>query len=376
MSYEPEHEAFRESFRAFIERDVRPLSGPVITSGAVPDKVFAVAGENGFLGTGAPAEHGGAGTGGIRFALLAAEELTAAGLPGVALAFAAHAAVAIPLLAQRGDPRQRERWLSGLAAGTVLAAVARGASGSIRLNPRGDGGAPGGGVLDGAADAVVSATRAGLLIVPAQTASGQTRVVLVDASAPGVTRRADRDAAGLPGADTGRVEFRSVPVCPDAILSGAGTEDDAALLADERLVAAVTAVAGTRTALAQTLGYVGGRLVFGRPVASFENTRYALAGLQADLSVAAVCTQACVTGRLSGSLDPLLAAAASLRCTDLFAAATDQCLQLHGGYGYMREYPISQAYADARYLRLLADRAAVTDTLAAGLGLTPAEVNR
>jgi len=368
MTYEPEHEAFRESFRAFIERDVRPLAGQILASAVILDKVFAVAGENGFLGACAPEEFGGAGTGDLRFALLAAEELTAAGLTGVALAFAIHSAVAIPLLVRYGQAEQHARWLPPMVSGELLAAVVGSPDAGVRLTPLASGQA--GALLDGAADAVINVTRAGLLIAAARAGGGETRIAVVPGDAPGLVRLPAAGALGVPGADQGRAEFRSVFVADDRILAGSGNDQIAALRADERLAVAVIAVAGARTALAETLDYVRERLVFGRPVAVFQNTRYVLAGIEADLAIAGTYLEGCVSDRLAGRLDPGRAAAASLRCTELFTATADQCLQLHGGYGYMREYPISQAYADARYLRLHGGgSAAMKETLAAGLGL-------
>jgi alkylation response protein AidB-like acyl-CoA dehydrogenase len=381
VSHGSDHEAFRESFRAFVERDVRPLAGQIAVSGTVPDKVFAIAGDNGFLGTGVPEEHGGAGTGDIRFALLAAEEFARAGLPGVGLAFALHAAVAVPLLTARGTAALQARWLPAMAAGDVLAAVAVGPAAdtgrTVRLTFGEDGA-----VLDGTLEPVLNVTRARLFVVPVQTADGRTHVVLVSADAPGVVTRLAEDALGLPGADAGHVEFHAVPVpgdaflASDAILPGSTVDAGQEALAGVRLVMAVIAVAGARRALAGTLDYVRGRRAFGRPVASFQNTKHVLAGIAADLSVAETYLAVCLADLPAGRPDPLRAAAASLRGTELFTAAADQGLQLHGGYGYMREYPIAQAYADAEYLRLLADGAAARETLAAGLGLDDAQVPR
>lgn len=324
-----EHEAFREGFRAFVERD------------AVRGGVFARAGENGFLGMQVPEEYGGGGADDPRFAVVAAEEFMRAGLTGLGLAYTTHTGVAIPLLTAWADADQQARWLPDLASGGRLAAVL---GAPVRWTPSGDRLR-----LDGVVTGVVNGATADLVVVLARSESGEQRVAVVEATVEGLNRKPGPTLLGVDGADLADVYLDGVEV-PASGLLGGGAADQARV--DEQLWLAVLGVAGVRTVLGWTLDYVRERTVFGRPVAAFENTRYVLADLLADLTVAESHVDTCVRARADGRLTAQRAAAAKLRCTELFGRAADQGLQLHGGYGYIREYPIAQAFADARYLRL------------------------
>ena len=362
--FDEDHEAFRSSFREFLDRDVLPTASQWRSAGMSPSAVFAVAGENGFLGMAVPDRYGGGGVDDPRFSVAAAEELMRAGLTGLALAFATHINVALPLVTVHANAEQQERWLPGLASGESLAAVA-GALEPVPCVPD-----SGGLRIEGMVPAVVNAAAAGDFVVVTRAATGECRIVVVDAGAEGMRRAAASEPPGLYGAGVADLHLDSVAVADRDILPGDGDELRRSLQIDEQLALAAISVAGGRTALSGTLEYVRDRTVFGRSVATFQNTRYAVAEVQAEISLAEAYRDLCVRKRMEGQLDVLEAATAKLRCTELFGHAVDQGLQLHGGYGYMLEYPIAQAFADARYLRLHGGTSeAMKETLAVGLGL-------
>jgi acyl-CoA dehydrogenase len=363
--FDDEHEAFRDSFGRFVDREIVPGREEWESVGRAPAEVFRQAGDNGFLGMAIPEDHGGSGVADARFGVVIAEELTRRGLIGLALAFTMHTSLAIGLLAAHTDAAQQARWLPALASGERLATVVTTAVGYKAT------GAGGGRLrLAGAASGVVGGTAADLLVVPARSDAGEHRVVVVDASAGHLRRSGGPELFGVPGADLADVELDGVEVAAADILGGDGDAVARASRIDEQLMLAVIGVAGARAALGWTLDYVRERKVFGRPVAAFENTRYALADVAADITVAEAYLDACVADRVAGRLPAARAATAKLRCTELFGRAADHGMQLHGGYGYMREYPISRAFADARYLRLHGGSAeAMKDLLAADLGL-------
>lgn len=359
-----ELEIFRDSFRAFLDRDVGPLN-----HNGSSTQAFAIAGEHGFLGVAVPEEHGGAGVDDTRFVLLAPEQLAEAGMTGLALGFAAHAAIAAPILVRHADPGQRARWLPRLASGELVTAVAGRHPSEVRLTPT-----EGGLVLNGAVQQVVNTTRAGLFVVPCRTVQGEGRFVLVEPETAGVDREPSDEVLGAPGADLGTVRFTEVAVGEDKLLLGGDDSDVLASSLDEQLALAAVSLAGARAAVRATLGYVRERSVFGRPVISFQNTRYVLAELITDLTIAETYLETCTAERTAGHLTPERAAAAKLRCSEVFVNAADSGLQLHGGYGYMREYPISQAFADARYLNMYGgSSAALKETVAHAWGLSQRE---
>ncbi|WP_020501757.1 acyl-CoA dehydrogenase family protein [Sciscionella marina] len=361
---EDEFVVFRESLRSFVGREVLPHADSIAASGSVPADVFGVAGENGYLGICAPEEYGGSGISDIAHSLVVAEELAEAGQTGLALAFAAHGSVAVPYLANHGSHTLRERWLPPMVTGTVLAAFAGDGAEGIRLSSAGTGVR-----IDGTLESVVSATRSGLLFVPVGIDEGAARVVAIPRETAGVRSIAIKDSLAVPGADMGTIELDGVFVESEAV-QAVSTATLASLRADDQLALAHIAVAGARAALATTLNYVRERSVFSRPLADFQNTRYALAEISAELLVTSAYLRTCAVDRAENRLSVHQAEAARLRCADLFALASDQGLQLHGGYGYMREYSIAAAFADARYLRLHGGGTrAAKEALAANLGL-------
>jgi acyl-CoA dehydrogenase len=294
-----EQVAYRESVRTFLERG--------------SDDPLRAAAEHGFVAMGVPEEHGGLGIDDPRFAAIVMEEAMRAAQPSLALVLAAHGDVPVRALVADGGHGE---WLAGLASGELRAATA--------LHAR-----------DGFALAVVGAAQADLLIVGA-AAIEAAAATIEPIDAP----------VGLQEAGLANVTFDPAAVTP---LPGADVED---LLIGERLLLALGAVAGARAALDLTVDYVRDRRAFGTPIADFQNTRQLLGAADARLRGAAALTERVLQDRVEHRLSAADAAAAKLVATEAHAQVVDAGVQLHGGYGYMLEYPIAHAYADARFLRL------------------------
>jgi alkylation response protein AidB-like acyl-CoA dehydrogenase len=334
-----EHKAYRESFRTFLSRRVVPHYPRWRLEGRIPRELFRIAGEHGFLGMQVPEDHGGAGVEDPRFGAVVAEEAMRAGAPALALALIAHNQVGVAAVVRHGSAQQRSTWLPRLASGDALAAVA---IGELRISERE--------VVDGTAPFVVQGVNADLLVVIGECVEqpASTRAVLVERAATGVTLEPSPPAIGLQAAGLADFVFERASGAPLGDGDGPARE----LRAELELALAVTALAGAHAAMAITVDYVLERKAFGQPIASFQNTRHALGAAAADLDAAQAFVDACMRERLAGRLRPPRAAAVKLHCTELYGTVVDAGVQLHGGYGYMMEYPIAHAYADARFWRL------------------------
>ena len=351
--FDDDHAAFAESFRAFIARET-----------GEPD-AFRRAGKAGLLEMQVPERHGGGGVDDPRFCAVAIEGLVAAGQLGFALAYASHVGVGQALLTTHASASQQEEWLPALTTGDTTVAVA-----VERVTGHIDGGTV---TLDGRCAAVVNGARAGVGLIPLQLDERGVAVAVVDLSARGVGR-ADVDGLVTVEAGLADLEFDGVRVGEAGLLPAPAFTR---LLSDIRLWAAVIGVAGARTAVNWTCTYVRDRKVFGRPVASFENTRHVLGGLSAEIASAQAYVDRCLVQHAAARLCSEDAAAAKLVATELLGRATDEGLQLHGGYGYMREYPISTLFADARFLRWYggANEDLRLDIAATSLGPVPATMS-
>ena len=325
--FNADHAAFAQSFAAFVERDAD-----------APD-AFSRAGQAGLLGMQIAEQHGGGGIDDPRFCAVAIEELVSRGRVGLALAYAGHVGAGQAVLSGEATTQQQEKWLPPLVAGEVSVAVsAQAVSGEVT----GDGL-----TVRGCCAAVVNGAVAELALIPVRSDDLDIAVALVPLPSDRV-HRTELDGLAVADAALADLEFDDL-ILPRSCLLAASAATR--LRAAMRLWAGVIGVAGARTALGWTRGYVRDRRVFGRPVAAFENTRQALGRLAADTRSAQVYLDDCLRRHGAGDLPDHDAAAAKLVGSELFGRAVDQGLQLHGGYGYMREYPISTLFADARFLR-------------------------
>jgi acyl-CoA dehydrogenase len=374
-----DHEAFRQLVRTFVAKEVVPHYASWEEAGRLPREVFEKLGSLGLLGMAVPEKYGGAGIDDYRYNVVLQEEaaraLVTLGTVRTQLE------VVLPYLLAYADQEQRDRWFPGLAAGRLLTAIAMTEPGTgsdlagIRTTAVRDGDHY---VLNGAKTFITGGLLADLVIVVARTASdpdirraGLTLLVVEDGM-PGFTRGRVLSKMGIKVQDTVELSFDDVRV-PVANRLG---EEGAAFgylgrnLPQERMTVAVGSVAQATAALNTTIEYVKERKAFGKPVASFQNTKFELASVATEIEAAQMMLDRAVLELVDGRLSGADAAKVKLFCTEVQARAVDRCLQLFGGYGYMLEYPIARLYADARVARIYAGTSEVMKVIIAkSLGL-------
>ncbi|MFI6542632.1 acyl-CoA dehydrogenase family protein [Streptomyces prunicolor] len=374
-----DHEAFRRLARDFIAKEVVPHYAEWEEAGRLPRALFEQLGSLGLLGTAVPEEYGGAGLADYRYNVVLQEEsahaLVTLGTVRTQLD------VVLPYFLTYADRDQRERWFPGLASGKLLTAIAMTEPGTgsdlagIRTTAVRDGDSY---VLNGAKTFITGGLLADLVIVVARTSTdpdnrraGLTLLVVADGM-PGFTRGRVLHKLGIKVQDTVELGFDDVRV-PVANRLG---EEGAAFgylgnnLPQERMTVAVGSVAQARAALDTTISYVKERKAFGKPVASFQNTKFELAAVAAEIEAGQAMLDRAVLELVAGELSGPDAAKVKLFCTEMQARAVDRCLQLFGGYGYMLEYPIARLYADARITRIYAGTSEVMKVIIAkSLGL-------
>lgn len=355
--YAAEHHEFADSFRTFIAREIQPRYLEWEREGIAPRSLYQRAGAAGFLGMAIPDEYGGGGSTDFRFNAILAEELAAAGIGGAGLGLTLHNDITTPYFTDIGTEEQKKRWLPGIASGELITAIAMTEPGTgsdlagIATTARRDGDHY---VLNGSKTFITNGINSDLVIVaaktdPTQRHTGMTLLV-VERGMNGFERGRNLDKIGMHSQDTAELFFDDVEVPATNRL---GEEGQAfryltANLAQERLSIAVTGVATARAALQWTLDYVKERSAFGQKIGSFQNTKFVLAEQRAAVDVAQAYVDQCILALNRSALTPAEAAVAKFWCTELQKTVVDHCLQLFGGYGYMSEYPIARAYADAR----------------------------
>ncbi|MGE5512034.1 MAG: acyl-CoA dehydrogenase family protein [Bacteroidota bacterium] len=358
--FKEEHEIFRKSVRAFIEREIAPYHDQWEKDGAVSREVWRKAGDAGLLLTGIPEEYGGGGSDFLMSAVVI-EEL-ARGLysgPG----FRLHSDIVAPYILHYGSEEQKRTWLPRMAKGEVVTAIAMTEPGTgsdlqgIRTTAIAKGNEL---VINGQKTFITNGQLADLVIVacktdPKEGAKGVS-LVLVEADRAGFKRGRNLQKLGNKAQDTSELFFEDVRVPPSNMLGeeGRGFQYLMQELPQERLIVGVAAVAIMEAALEWTLAYTRERKAFGRPIADFQNSRFKLAEVKTEVQVARVFLDKCLELHVAGKLDVPTAAMQKWWLTELEGKVLDVCLQLHGGYGFMWEYPIARAYADARVHRIFA----------------------
>jgi alkylation response protein AidB-like acyl-CoA dehydrogenase len=362
--YEDVHEDFRASFRTFLEREVLGEEGRYgewERQGIVPREVFARAGAGGFLGMAAPERYGGAGAQDFRFNAIVGEECQRAGVGSFGLGITLHNDICLPYFLTYCDESQRERWLEGIATGEQITALAMTEPGigsdlagmSTRARREGDHY-----VVDGTKTFITNGINADLVIVAVKTDPAERHrgisLLVVERGAQGFERGRNLEKVGQHAQDTAELFLDAVQVPVENLLGeeGEGFRYLVSNLPQERLSIAAAAVAAAEAALGWTLDYVRERRAFGQPIGSFQSARFTLAELRTEVEVARVYIDRCIQALNDGELSAEDAAMAKWWCTELQGRTVDRCLQLHGGYGYMLEYPIARAYADARVTRI------------------------
>jgi alkylation response protein AidB-like acyl-CoA dehydrogenase len=360
--FDDDHEAFRGAFRAFLDREVVPHHEEWDAAGIVPRELFHTAGKHGFLGMDIPESYGGGGVSDFRFNTVIAEETMRAGVAGAGLGISLHNDICLPYFLAYCTDEQKQRWLPGIAAGELITAIAMTEPGigsdlaSMSTTARRDGDEY---VVNGAKTFITNGINADLVITavktdPTQRHRGMSLLVL-ERGMPGFDRGRNLDKIGQHAQDTAELSFTDVRVPVTNLLGpeeGQGFTQLVTNLPQERLSIAISGVAAARTALEQTLVYVKQRQAFGKPIGSFQNSRFVLAELATEIDIAEHYTDDCVRALNAGELTAVDASKAKWWCTELQGRTVDRCLQLHGGYGYMNEYPIARAFTDARITRI------------------------
>jgi alkylation response protein AidB-like acyl-CoA dehydrogenase len=353
---EPEHDAFRDTVRTFLERHVVPRHAEWEKAGIVDREVWVEAGKQGLLGMDVPEEFGGGGVADFRYNVVLDEEVTRHGASGVG--FGLHNDIIAPYLLTLCTDEQKRRWLPAFCAGELITAIAMSEPGAgsdlqaIRTYARRAGDDW---VLSGSKTFITNGINADLVLVVAKTdpeADGARGLSLlaVERGMAGFERGRNLDKIGLKAQDTAELFFDEVRV-PAANLVGRENEGFVHLmenLPQERLSIAVGAVAACEKVLELTLEYVKIRKAFGRPVGSFQHSRFVLAELATETTIARTFLDECIRQHMRGQLTVSDAAMAKWWTTDLQNKVADACLQLHGGYGYMTEYMVSKAWLDGR----------------------------
>lgn len=354
--FEEEHRLFRETVREFLAREVAPHHARWEKEGIVPREVWKKAGEIGMFGFGVPEEYGGAGITDFRYNAVIVEETMRIGATG--LGYSLHNDVMAPYLVALTDDGQKARWLPGFVSGELITAIAMTEPGAgsdlqgIRTTATREGGHY---VLNGQKTFITNGVNSDLVVVVARTdpeaGSRGFSLLVVERDTEGFGRGRNLEKIGMHAQDTAELFFENVRV-PEANLLG-GQEGQGFFqlmtnLPQERLSIAVTAVAVAETVLRQTVDYCRTRKAFGRSIGDFQNTRFVLAELDTEVEIARHYVDKCILALNAGRLSAVDAAKAKWWTTELQTKVVDRCLQLHGGYGYMLEYPVAKAWIDSR----------------------------
>ncbi|MFZ2239714.1 MAG: acyl-CoA dehydrogenase family protein [Gordonia amarae] len=354
--YDQTHDDFRASVRAFVATEIVPNHDKWEEAGRVDREMFSRAGELGFLGMAVGEEYGGLGEADFRYNAIIGEELQRAGVIGSGMCITLQNDVVLPYLMSATNDEQRKRWLPGMVGGEIMGAISMTEPGtgsdlaSIRTTAVKDGDFY---VINGAKTFVTNGLNADLVIVAAKTDPTQRHkgisLIVVETGTPGFSRGRHLDKIGLRSQDTAELFFDDVRVPAANLLGGVGQGFTILMgnLAQERLGIAVSAISACRTVLAQTIDYCAAREAFGQRVLDMQNTRFTLAALAARFDAVEMYVDQLILRHNEGEVSGEEAAKAKLLTTELQQDIVQQGLQLHGGYGFMREYPVARAYLDA-----------------------------
>ncbi len=364
--FQDEHRDYRETVRAFLAAEVAPHHEQWEREGIVPRELFVKAARQGLLAMSVPAAYGGAGSGDFRFNQIVVEEVAYAGVAGSGLGITLHNDICLPYFLAYCNEEQRARWLPGIADGSLITALAMTEPGigsdlasmsASALRAR-DGSEEDHYVVNGAKTFITNGINADLVIVALKTDPAERHrgisLLVIERGMEGFERGRNLAKVGMHAQDTAELFFADVRVPQANRLGeeGRGFQYLVANLAQERLSIAIAGVSAAQAALDWTLVYVKERTAFGQPLGSFQASRFALAEMKTEIELATAYTDQAVMALGRGELSAEDAAMAKWWCTELQGRVVDRCVQLHGGYGYMLEYPIARAYADARVTRI------------------------
>ncbi len=357
LVFETEHEQLRATARDFIEREIKPYADAWEREGQVDREVYKKGGEVGLIGFNIPEEYGGGGVDDFRFNAVIVEELTKFG--SASPSFSLQNDIVAPYLVSLGTDEQKQRWLPGFASGEIIGAIAMSEPGAgsdlsgIKTSAKRDGDDW---VLNGSKTFISAGINSDLVIVVCRTDPDPAAkhkafsLLVVERDMPGFERGRKLDKMGQKAQDTAELHFTDVRVPATNLL---GTENRGFYhlmqnLPSERLSIAIGAIAGARAIYEETLQYAKDRKAFGQPIGSFQANRFTIAEMSTELDIAEQFVDRCLAGVVAGELTAVDAAKAKWWCTELGKKVIDNCLQLHGGYGYMNEYAVARAYVDVR----------------------------
>lgn len=378
--FNADHEAFRDSFRRFMDKEIAPYHEAWEEQGYVDREVWNKAGDNGFLCMTQPEAYGGANADKL-YSVVQMEELARGGFSGIG--YGLHTEIVAPYILHYGTEAQKQRFLPRMATGEWIGAIAmsepgagsdlQGVKTTAIRQPDGSF------LLNGSKTFITNGWHADVVIVVAKTdpAAGAkgTSLLLVERGMPGFDKGKRLKKLGLKAQDTSELFFNNVRVPAENLLGGEAQLNRGFIclmeqLPWERIQIAIGAVSAAQAAIDWTVAYVKERKVFGQPVAAYQNTRFTLAELQTEVQVARVFVDKCLELLMADKLDTATASMAKYWCSDLQCKVMDECVQLHGGYGYMLEYPITRAYADARVQRIYGGTNEIMkEVIARGMGL-------
>lgn len=376
LIFEPEHEQFRDSVRKFMQTEVEPFAEKWREDGMVPRELYLKAGAQGLLCTWADEKYGGAGIDDFRFEQIIIEENMRHGDIGFYINL--HNDLVAPYIAELGNDEQQARWMPGIVSGEKILAVAmtEPSAGSdlagmkTRAEDKGDHW-----LLNGAKTYISNGILSDLVVVAARTDPESRHglsLFVVERGMEGFERGRKLAKMGLKAQDTAELFFSDVKVPKANMLGepGQGFRYLSRFLAQERLVAAIGFMATAQTAFDLTLDYVKERKAFGKPIGAFQNTRFKMASMRIELDSAQTYVDQLVLLLNAGELSAEDASGAKLLCSELEGRVMDECVQLHGGAGYMEEYRISRMYTDARISRIFAGTSEIMrEIVGRGLGL-------
>jgi alkylation response protein AidB-like acyl-CoA dehydrogenase len=359
--FDDEHDLFRDSVRRFIASEAAPHNERWDRSGIVDRALFTSAGAHGFLGMAVPERYGGGGVDDFRYNLVIAEEVQRGGINAAGLGWTLHNDICLPYFLSLCTDEQKERWLPGICSGELITAIAMTEPGigsdlaSMTTTARRDGDDY---MVSGSKTFITNGINADLVITAVKTDPGERHkgmsLVVVERGMEGFERGRNLDKIGMHAQDTAELFFTDVrvPVANRLGDEGEGFRYLVTNLPQERLSIAATGVSAARAVFDETLGYVKERQAFGQPIGSFQNSRFRMAEMATEIEIAQSFVDRCVLALNAGELTAEEASMAKWWCTELQGRVADACVQLHGGYGYMTEYPVARAYADARITRI------------------------
>ncbi|HEV7536195.1 MAG TPA: acyl-CoA dehydrogenase family protein [Acidimicrobiia bacterium] len=359
--FEPEHDMFRDSFRRFLDKEIVPRAEEFEKAGIMDKAIFPRLGAAGFLAMEAPEEYGGGGVKDFRYNTVIIEEVAETAIGGSGLGFTLHNDICLPYFLHLCTDEQKRRWLPGICSGELVTAIAMTEPGigsdlaSMSTTAVRDGDVY---VVNGSKTFITNGINADLVITAVKTDPTQKHkgmsLIVVERGMEGFERGRNLDKIGLHSQDTAELFFTDVRVPAENLLgdAGEGFRYLVTNLPQERLSIAVAGVAAARAAYRWTLEYVKERQAFGQPVSGFQNTRFKLAEMATEIAVTEAFVDKAILAHNAGQLSAEEAAMAKYWCSELQGRATDMGVQLHGGYGFMTEYPIARAYADARVTRI------------------------